>query len=111
MAKKDNKNTQEQMVTIAMLAEEFNVEGRDIRVVLRANGFKAPKADTPEGEFGPRAKYQWPEGSKEIEKVRKLIEEHMDASEDEPSPSKKDKKAKAKPEPVEEEDDDEDEDE
>jgi len=71
------------MVTVTDLAAEFNCEAREIRVLLRANGMKAPAVEAQEGKFGPRAKYQWKEGSKELAEVKRLIKEALEAGEEE----------------------------
>jgi len=60
-------------ITVKELAEEFGVEAKDVRAFIRSLGFKAP-ATNQEG-FGPKAKYEWEEESKELEKIRKAWKE------------------------------------
>ena len=69
------------MVTVKDLAIKYGVEGKDIRALLRANGLKAPEVERPAGTFGPKAKYEWEEGSKELKKVTDIIEQAADAEE------------------------------
>lgn len=65
----------ETVVRIPDLEKEFGLDGRTIRQVLRKAGLKAPETGV-EG-FGPRARYQWTEGSKELKQVRSLLEEFV----------------------------------
>lgn len=58
-------------VTVKHLAEEFGTEGRIVRAFIRSLGMKAPEADTPEGTFGPRNKYEWDHDHKDLAKIRK----------------------------------------
>lgn len=60
------------LVTVKDLAEEFGMEARVIRQILRSAGHRAPAIEGQTG-FGPKAKYQWPEGSEEIEAIRKSL--------------------------------------
>jgi len=64
------------LVHVKDLAEEYNVDPRALRVLLRANGFSAPEVVGAVG-FGPRSKYSWPSGSKELAAVRTIIEKHL----------------------------------
>lgn len=77
MAKKDN------IVTVKDLAEEFDLDPGVIRRVLRSAGLKAPQIPNNEGKFGPRAKYEWSEGSKELKQVRQILTEHVESLEEE----------------------------
>lgn len=70
------------MVTVKDLAEEFGLDPAVIRRVLRASGLRAPEIPDNEGKFGPRAKYEWPEGSKELKQVRLILTEHVEALEE-----------------------------
>ena len=108
MAKKKAKK----IVTVADLAEEFGMEGRKIRVVVRGLGMKAPAVEGAEG-FGPRAKYEWPESSKDLKTIRKALKEAAEKAAEEGSSKKNSKKKsrKSEPEDVEDEEEDEDEDE
>ena len=61
-------------VTIKMLCEEYNVEAKDLRALIRKEGFKAPEIPREKGEFGPRAKYEWAADSPDLAKIRKAVE-------------------------------------
>lgn len=63
------------VVGITDLEKEFGLPGRTIRQVLRKAGLKAPETGI-EG-FGPRARYEWTEGSKEFEQVRSILKEFV----------------------------------
>lgn len=71
------------VVTVKDLAEEFGLTPQVIRRVLRAAGLRAPQIPDNEGKFGPRAKYEWKEGSDELKKVRKILAEYMKPQEEE----------------------------
>src|SRR5690554_317464 len=71
------------MVTVKDLAEEFGLDPAVIRRILRASGLRAPEIPDNEGKFGPRAKYEWPEGSKELKQVRQILTEHVESLEEE----------------------------
>lgn len=64
------------VVTIADLAEEYGLEGKDIRALARKIGLKATPLEKTEG-FGPKAKYQWDAESEELADLRKAIEDKM----------------------------------
>jgi hypothetical protein len=68
----------EGVITISDLAAQFGLEGRKLRAFLRANGYSAPKLDSQ--GFGPKAKYEWQEGSEEHKKVVKLIKAGIEES-------------------------------
>lgn len=76
MAKKDK------VVTVKDLAEEFDLAPAVIRRALRAAGLKAPQVPDNEGKFGPRAKYEWAEGSKELKQVRQILSEYVESLEE-----------------------------
>jgi len=63
------------VVGITDLEGEFGIQGRTIRQVLRRAGLKAPETGV-EG-FGPRARYEWTEGSKELKQVRSILQEFV----------------------------------
>lgn len=63
----------EVMVNITMLSEQYGVEGKKVRQALRGAGMKAPEIKGVEG-FGPRAKYEWAAGSKELKEVHQVLE-------------------------------------
>ena len=71
------------VVTVKDLAEEFGLTPQVIRRVLRSAGLRAPQIPDNEGKFGPRAKYEWKEGSDELKKVRKILTEYMKPQEEE----------------------------
>ena len=71
------KETMEKVVRIPDLEKEFGLEGRTIRQVLRKAGFRA--SETGIEGFGPRARYEWKEGWKELEKVRSILQEFVDS--------------------------------
>ena len=69
-------------VTIKMLCEEYQVEAKDLRALIRKEGFKAPEIPRQKGEFGPRAKYEWAADSPDLAKIRKAVEKVLEASEE-----------------------------
>ena len=71
------------VVTVKDLADEFGLTPQVIRRVLRAAGLRAPQIPENEGKFGPRAKYEWKEGSDDLKKVRKILAEHVKPQEEE----------------------------
>lgn len=62
-------------VTIADLAEEYGLEGKDIRALARKIGLKATPCE--QDGFGPKSKYQWDADSEELADLRKAIEDKM----------------------------------
>ena len=66
------------MITIRELVEEFNLPPLVVRRVLRTAGLRAPQIPDNEGKFGPRARYEWQEGSEELEQVRKILGEYVE---------------------------------
>lgn len=81
MAKKEAaaKAAASEMVTIKDLCAEYEIEAKDLRALLRANGFKAPEIAREPGVFGPKAKYEWAPGSADLKKIRALIESTVEA--------------------------------
>ena len=63
------------VVTIADLAAEYELVGKEVRAVARKIGLKATPCEQ-EG-FGPKSKYQWDAGSEELADLRKAIEEKL----------------------------------
>lgn len=63
------------VIGITDLEKEFGLQGRTIRQVLRKAGLKAPETGI-EG-FGPRARYEWTEGSEELKRVRSILKEFV----------------------------------
>lgn len=88
--KKDRAETPKGMITVKDLSEEFGIEAASIRQVIRAAGFKAPKADTPEGTFGPRTKYMWTKDSEELKKIKAAIQAAIDAEKEGPGEDEED---------------------
>ena len=68
------------VVGITDLEKEFGLQGRTIRQVLRKAGLKAPKTGI-EG-FGPRARYEWTEDSKDLRQVRSILQEFVSSRDD-----------------------------
>lgn len=69
------------VVTVRDLAEEFDLTPSVIRRALRAAGLRASQIPDNEGKFGPRAKYEWQEGSEELKTARKILGEYVESSE------------------------------
>ena len=67
-------------VGVSDLEKEFGLQGRTIRQVLRRAGLKAPETEI-EG-FGPRARYEWTEGSKDLQQVRSILQEFVSSRDD-----------------------------
>lgn len=78
-----NKVNEVKMITVKDLEEEFGLTSSVIRRILRASGLKATQIPDNEGKFGPRAKYEWQEGSEELKQVRKILAEHVGSHEGE----------------------------
>src|SRR3990167_6139629 len=57
------KNKKPVTITVKDLEDEFNLDGKKIRGIIRSLGFKAPATKT-EG-FGAKAKYEWASDSKD----------------------------------------------
>lgn len=74
MASKTAAKAPPKMVTIKDLENEFKLPGMRIRQAIRGTGRKAPAVET-NGKFGPRAKYEWEEGSKELKEIRTLLKD------------------------------------
>jgi len=62
-------------IRITDLEKEFGLQARTIRQVLRKAGLKAP--ETGNEGFGPRARYEWTEGSEELQQVRSVLKEFV----------------------------------
>ena len=62
-------------VRVPDLEKEFGLPGRTIRQALREAGVRAPETGI-EG-FGPRARYEWTEGSEELQQVRSILQEFV----------------------------------
>ncbi len=82
MAKKAKEIKEVKVVTVKDLAEEFDLASAVIRKVLRAAGLRAPQIPDNEGKFGPRAKYEWQEGSEELKTVREILAEYVESPEE-----------------------------
>lgn len=74
------KTKTETVVQITNLEKEFGLQSKTIRQVLRKAGLKAPETGV-EG-FGPRARYEWTEGSKELQQVRSILQEFVSSKDD-----------------------------
>ena len=84
MAKKANEVKEvRRIITVRELAEEFDLASAVIRRVLRAVGLRAPQIPDNEGKFGPRAKYEWLEGSEELKQVRQILAGYVGSLEEE----------------------------
>ena len=84
MAKKANEVKEvRRIITVRELAEEFDLDSAVIRRVLRAVGLRAPQIPVNEGKFGPRAKYEWLEGSEELKQVRQILAGYVGSLEEE----------------------------
>ena len=66
---------EETVVTIADLAAEYELEGKEVRAVARKIGLKATPCE--QDGFGPKSKYQWHPNSEELSDLRKAIEEKL----------------------------------
>ena len=64
-------------VTVAMLAEEFDLRPTKLRALIREAGFKAPATGVK--GFGPKAKYEWASDSPELAKIRKAVKAALEA--------------------------------
>lgn len=82
MAKRVNEVKEVRIIMVKDLAEEFDLTPSVIRRILRAAGLRAPQIPDNEGRFGPRAKYEWQEGSEELKQVRKILGEYVESSEE-----------------------------
>jgi len=83
MVKRVKEVKEVRIITVKDLAEEFDLASAVVRRVLRAEGLRAPQIPDNEGKFGPRAKYEWQEGSEELKQVRKILAEYVEPSEEE----------------------------
>lgn len=115
MAKK--KAAEKQIIRVTDLAEEFGIPPNKVRMFVRSLGLKAPETNI-EG-FGPKTKYEWEEGSKELKLIREAWSQYQEEKEARGSvktkeaakkTKKKTTKKKPEPEPEPEEEDEEDED-
>ena len=61
------------MVTVKDLAVEFQMKPKEIRLILREEGFKAPAVDRPKGTFGPKLRYEWPLDSEDLVRIRTVL--------------------------------------
>lgn len=82
MAKKAKEIKEAKVVMVKDLAEEFDLTPSVIRRILRAAGLRAPQIPDNEGKFGPRAKYEWQEGSEELRTVREILDEYVESLEE-----------------------------
>ena len=82
MAKKVKEIKEVKVVTVKDLAEEFDLTPSVIRRALRAAGLRAPQIPDNEGKFGPRAKYEWQEGSEDLKEVRGILAQYVESWEE-----------------------------
>ena len=82
VVKASKKGVDTSIVTIKNLSDEFGLEARKLRIIIRGLGLKAPEVVGAVG-FGPRAKYEWSADSKELAKIRKAIQMALAAKEEE----------------------------
>lgn len=71
VVKDDKKEKAPVIITVKDLANEFKMEPKDLRVIIRKTGIRAPKTDIK--GFGPHTQYSWTEGSPELEAIKKAI--------------------------------------
>lgn len=83
MAKGVNEVKEVRIITVKDLVGEFDLTPSVIRRTLRSAGLRAPQITDNGGKFGPRAKYEWQEGSEELRKVRKILAEYGESPEEE----------------------------
>lgn len=69
------------VITIKDLAGEFGLSPAVVRRILRKEGLK-PKETGGEG-FGPRTKYQFEEGSEELERALQILEAYISENNEE----------------------------
>jgi len=98
-------------ITVKDLQAEYpQLQAHQIRQVIRSLGLRAPELKGVEG-FGPRKRYEWDENDKDLEKIRKALDEYI-ASREESAASEEDEELEeVEDSEDEEEDDEEDEDE
>ena len=82
MAQRVKEVKEVRIITVKDLAEEFDLASAVVRKVLRAEGLRAPQIPDNEGKFGPRAKYEWQEGSEDLEKARQILAKYVEPSEE-----------------------------
>ena len=63
--------TTAKVVTVKDLSTKFGIAAREVRILIRGLGFKAPTV-TQDG-FGPRAKYEWPTGNADLAKIEAAL--------------------------------------
>ena len=103
---KSTKTKEAKTITVKDLQAEYpQLAAHQIRQVIRSLGLRAPELKGVEG-FGPRKRYEWDENDKDLEKIRKALDEYI-ASREESAASEEDEE----PEEDEDSEDDEDEDE
>jgi len=109
MAKK-KEGASEKIIRVPDLAKELGVEPRTLRMFIRKLGFNAPETGI-EG-FGPKRKYEWKEGDKQLKQIREAWKEAQKEQKEEKKEEKsagkgkgkgKAKKEEPQPEPEEEE--------
>lgn len=70
------KNTK--VITVKDLEEEFGMDGKKIRRVIRALGWKAPEVKGDPSAFGAKKKYEWASTSPTLKAIRKALKEEQE---------------------------------
>ena len=98
-------------VTVKDLQAEYpQLEGYQIRQVIRSLGLRAPELKGVEG-FGPRKKYEWDSQDEDLKKIRKALDEYIASREESAASGEDEELEEVEDSEDEEEDDEEDEDE
>lgn len=106
---KATKTKEAKTITVKDLQAEYpQLEGYQIRQVIRSLGLRAPELKGVEG-FGPRKKYEWDSNDEDLKKIRKALDEYI-ASREESASSEEDEEPEEDEEDEEDGDEDEDED-
>lgn len=103
---KSTKTKEAKIITVKDLRAEYpQLEEYQIRQVIRSLGLRAPELKDVEG-FGPRKKYAWDANDKDLEKIRKALDEYI-ASREESAASEEEEESEEVEESEDEEGDDE----
>src|SRR5690606_2295155 len=97
-------------ITVKDLQAEYpQLQAHQIRQVIRSLGLRGPELKGVEG-FGPRKRYEWDENDKDLEKIRKALDDYI-ASREESAASEEDEEPEEDDEDEDEDEEEEDEDE
>ena len=66
------------VVTVKDLEEEFGMDGKKIRRVIRAMGWKAPEVKGDPSAFGAKKKYEWASNSSTLKEIKKALKEEQE---------------------------------